>query len=450
MMDTRYLIIGNSAGGIGAAEAVRRTDADGTITIVSDEPYPAYSRPMISEYLAHHIPIERMLYRPAGFYETNRINTLLGKKAVRLDLGKKTVTLDSGESVSWEKLLLATGGTPIVTQTEGVEREGVFTFTTLDNAKAIDRFLNERSGAGVRAVVIGGGLIGLSVGEALSKRSVAVTIVEMKDRVLNTIVDEETSALAAAAIKKAGVSVVVNHTVARITSYDGTGGPVTGVTLDDGQPLPCEIVIMAIGVRPRLDLVTGSGLKVNRGVLVDRTMATSHPDVYACGDVSEAFDFVYDSNRLSPVWPNAYTGGRVAGLNMAGAVTDYAGGTAMNSLTYFGVAIASAGIAVAPDASYETVSRRQGQTYRKIVLKDGQITGMVFVGDIEKAGVVFGLMKDGIDVTAFRERLVAGDFSLAMLPDNVWRERIGLNATIRPAAREEDAGEPAEEAVAGE
>ncbi len=444
MSITRYVIVGNSAGGIGAAEAVRHADPEGSITIISDEPYPAYSRPMISEYLAHHIPIERMLYRPAGFYEKNRITTLLGKKAVNLDLAGKTVTLDSGERVAWDKLLLATGGTPIITQTEGVGREGVFAFTTLDNAKAMDRFLNDHPGPGGRAVVIGGGLIGLSVGEALTKRGVAVTIVEMKDRVLNTIVDEETSALAAEGIKKAGVDIIVNHTVARITSYEG--GPVTGVTLDDGQPLPCEMVVMAIGVRPRLDLVAGSGLKTNRGILVDRMMATSHPDVYACGDAAEAFDFVFDGNRLSPVWPNAHVGGRVAGLNMAGVATEYAGGTAMNSLTYFGVAIASAGIAVAPDASYQTVSRRQDRAYRKIVVKDGRVVGMVFVNNIEKAGVVFGLMKDRIDVTSFRERLVADDFSLAMLPDNIWRERLGVNAAIRTAASEPEM----EQAVAGE
>ena len=444
MTRVRYLIIGNSAGGIGAAEAIRRAGPEGVITIVSDEPYPAYSRPMISEYLAHHIPIERMLYRPAGFYERNRITTLLGRKAVRLDVGNKTVALDSGETIAWDKLLLATGGTPIITQTEGVEREGVFTFTTLDNAKAIDRFLNEHPGPGVRAVVIGGGLIGLSVSEALTKRGVGVTIVEMKDRVLNTIVDEEASALAAAGIRKAGAEVITDHTVARITSYEG--GPVTGVTLDDGQPLPCEMVVMAIGVRPRLDLVSGSGLKTNRGVLVDRTMATSHPDVYACGDVSEAFDFVFGANRLSPVWPNAHVGGRVAGLNMAGVATEYAGGTAMNSLSYYGVSIASAGIAVAPDASYQTAGQRQGQSYRKVVVKDGRIAGMVFVGNIEKAGLVFGLMKDRIDVSSFQGRLVADDFSLAMLPDNIWRERLGVNAAVRSAATEPEL----EEAVAGE
>ncbi len=443
-METRYFIIGNSAGGIGGAEGIRRADPTGLITIVSDEPYPAYSRPMISEYLAHHIPLERMLYRPAGFYEHNRITTVFGKRAMRLDIEGKTVTLDSGESLVWDKLLLATGGTPIITQTDGVGREGVFAFTTLDNAKAIDRFLGEHAGQSVRAVVIGGGLIGLSVGEALHKRGVGVTIVEMKDRVLNTIVDEDTSALALAGIRKAGVDVITNHTVNRITSYEG--GPVTGVTLDDGQPLPCEMVIMAIGVRPRLDLVSGSGLKTNRGVLVDRTMASSHPDVYACGDVCEAFDFVYDSNRLSPVWPNAYVGGRVAGLNMAGLASEYSGGTAMNSLSYFGVSIASAGVTVAPDSSYQTVSRRQDGAYRKIVVKDGRITGMVFVGKIEKAGVVFGLMKDRTDVSSFQERLVADDFSLASLPDAVWRERIGLNETIKAAVLKP---EP-EQAVAGE
>jgi NAD(P)H-nitrite reductase large subunit len=440
---TKYLIIGNSAGGVGAAEAIRLVDKDGSITIVSDEEYPAYSRPMISEYLSKHAIVERMLYRPAGFYEKNRISTLFGKKVVRLDLDGRTVELQSSEKVAWQKLLLATGGTPIVSQVEGPGKDSILTFTTLDDAKAIDKLIRERKGRKTRALVIGGGLIGFSVTEALVNRGVGVTIVEMRDRVLNTIIDEETSAIAQAALEEAGVKVITNHTVTKVSG--DADGAATGVILDDGKAIPCNLVIMAIGVRPRLDLVTGTDIKTNRGILVDRHMMTSHLDVYACGDVAEAYDFVYGTNRLSPIWPNAYIGGRNAGFNMAGRTTEYAGGTAMNSLKYFGLAIASAGISVPPDGSYEVVSNRFDHANKKVVLKDGQIMGMVFCGDVDKSGVVFGLMRDRINVADFKKALVAPDLSLASLPETLWRERLGLvpagfSASKVEEKSEEDAG----------
>jgi NAD(P)H-nitrite reductase large subunit len=420
---TKYLIIGNSAGGIGAAEAMREVDAGGSITIISDEPYHTYSRPLISDYLASHYPLEKMLYRPPDFYEKKNIRTLLGEKVVSMNDGEHTVSLDSGLEIAWEKLLLASGGTPIVPAMDGVSLKGVFTFNRLDDARAIDEFIGGL-GSRVRSVVIGGGLIGASVTEALVKRDVHVTIVEMKDRVLNTILDEEASAMEAAALESAGVAIITDHTAERINGY--TTGEVRGVTLDDGRLLPCEMVILAIGVRPRLDAVAGSSIEINRGIVVDRTMATSLPDIYACGDVSEAYDFVYDINRLTPVWPNAYAGGRIAGLNMAGVSAEYDGGTAMNAVKYFGINILSAGMVTPPDESYETVRERHGEVYKRIILKNGVIVGMVFAGDIEKAGIVYNLMKDREDVSAFKEALVADDFSLASLPEEVWRAKLSL------------------------
>lgn len=443
-LSTKYLIIGNSAGAIGAIEAIRSVDTTGTITAVSDETYPAYSRPMISEYLSKHATLERMLYRPAGFYKKNSVDTLFGKKAIKIDTDGHRVELDTGEEISFEKLLLATGGTPIVSQLEGGDRKGIFTFTTLDDAKNIDRYIDEHRREGMRAVVIGGGLIGFSVTEALVNRNVAVTIVEMKDRVLNTIIDEETSALAREALEDAGIEVVTNHVVTKVTSY--TGDSLTGVVLDDGRPIPCELVIMAIGVRPRLDLVAGTDIKTNRGILVDRHMMTSHPDVYACGDVCEAYDFVFASNRLSPIWPNAYIGGRNAGLNMAGRETEYAGGTAMNSLKYFGLAIASAGISVPPDDTYEVIGTRFDHTNKKVVIKDGLIMGMVFCGDVDKSGLVFGLMRDRVNVDTFKAGLVDAEFSLASMPEGIWRERLGVvpagfSATVVEEKEEEVGGD---------
>jgi NAD(P)H-nitrite reductase large subunit len=416
-----YLIIGNSAGGIGAAEAIRGVDKKGTVTIVSDEPYPVYSRPLISEHLSEGRPLERMLYRPADFYEKNQIKTIFGDRVTRINFSEHTIELVSRREIGWRRLLLATGGVPIVPDNiEGRELKGVFTFTTLGDAEAIDKFLKQRQGK-LRAVVIGGGLIGVSATEALVKRGVEVSIVEMKDWVLNTILDEEAAGFEAAALTKAGVDIVTGHTVARISG--SLLGEVSGVTLDDGRSLACDMVVIAIGVRPRLDLVT-NGVKTSRGIIVNRRMETSVPGVYACGDVSQAYDFVYGEDRLTPVWPNAYAGGRVAGLNMAGRKAEYQGGTAMNALKYFRVNILSAGMVSPPDDSYELLIKRGDGIYKKVILKGGLITGLIFVGDIEKAGIIYNLMKDRVDVAAFKEMLVAEDFGLASLPEAVWRERL--------------------------
>ncbi len=414
---TKYLIIGNSAGGIGAAEAIRGVDPVGSLIIVSDEPYPAYSRPAISKYLTGERTLEGMLFRLADFYDRNDIVLLSGKKVRKVNPESHACELDSGEGIVWEKLLLATGGMPIVPNIKGVDKKGVFTFISLDDAKAIDEFLGNAS----EAVVIGGGLIGVSVTEALVKRGVQVTIMEMRERVLNTILDERASVMAEEALRREDVAIITGRTVIQIEGQ----GVVKGVVLDDGKKVSCDLVVVAIGVAPRIELALSAGVKVNRGIVVDRHMATSHPDIYACGDAVEAYDFVYGANRLTPIWPNAYIGGRTAGLNMAGIMVEYPTVTAMNSLNYFGLDIAVAGIVNPPGSGYEVLSRLAGGSYRKVVLKEGLMVGMVFVGDIEKSGIVYGLMRDQVDVSRFKQVLLDDDFGLASLPRELWQERLG-------------------------
>ncbi len=418
-LETKYLIIGNSAGGIGAAEAIREVDKTGSITIASDEPYHCYSRPLIAKYLAGERDFEGMLFRPPGFYEQNNIETLLSKRVTGLGLDSHIAELESGERIAWEKLLIASGGVPIVPATGGLGKRGVFNFITLDDAKAINELLDNAT----KAVVIGGGLIGVSAAEALSKRGLDVTVVEMKDRILNTILDEQASLIAEEALREAGVRVITNNTVAEAIGKDW----VSSVALADGEEIPCSLLVVAIGVLPRIDLVKGTDIKIERGIVVDRNMATSRPGVYACGDVAEAYDFVLDTNRLTPIWPNAHIGGRVAGFNMAGVDTEYPGGTAMNSLNYFGLDIAAAGIATPPDTDgYECISRRDNGIYNKLVLKDEIIVGMVCIGDIEKSGILYSLMKDRVNAGAFKETLLADDFGLVSLPRKLWQKRLGM------------------------
>jgi NAD(P)H-nitrite reductase large subunit len=158
-------------------------------------------------------------------------------------------------------------------------------------------------------------------------------------------------------------------------------------------------------------------------------MQTSMPDVYACGDVAEAYDFVFGENRVTPVWPNAYVGGRVAGQNMAGTKAEYQGGTAMNSLKYFGVDIVSAGMVSPPDKGYDVVIKRGDGIYKKVILKDGLVTGLIFAGDIEKSGIIYNLMKDKVKVDGFKDELVSDDFGLASLPEEIWRARLATEIT---------------------
>jgi len=435
-MQTRYLIVGNSAGGIGAAEAIRQADSEGVLTIVSEEPYPAYSRPLISKYLTKERTLEGMLYRPPDFYDRNNILFLPGKEVTHVELDSRTAWMDDDEQITWEKLLLAVGGKPIFPKMKGDDKTGVFTFTNLDDAKAIDRFLGNRR----KAVVIGGGLIGISATEALVKRGLDVVVVEMKERILNTVIDEKASSMAEEVLKQAGVKVITGHTVVEVSGRES----VEGATLDNGDTTPCDLLLVAIGVLPRSELALEAKLEMDRGIVVDQHMATNHTDVYACGDVAQAYDFAYGDNRLSPIWPNACIGGKTAGFNMAGIATEYPGGTAMNSLNYFGIDITSAGLPTTPNnEDYEVISREVSHTYQKIILKDNIIVGMTFVENIEKSGIIFSLMRDRVNVESFKQALLADDFGLAFLPRSSWQGQ--LEAPPEPVLQSAQSNQSEEE-----
>ncbi|MFC1978425.1 NAD(P)/FAD-dependent oxidoreductase [Chloroflexota bacterium] len=400
-METKYLIIGNSAGGIAATEAIRELDETGTITIVSEEPYPAYSRILISKYLTKERDLKQTLLRPDDFYDANDITFLPGNKVTKLQLKSHTAELEDGRSIGYEKLLLALGGAPIVPKIRGSDKEGVFTYTKLDDVKAIDSYLDNAK----KAIVIGGGLIGTSATEALTKRGIKVTIVELKNHVLSTILDEYASSIVEKTLKSAGVRVITGRTVTEIIGADKA----TGVILDNDNKMPCDLVLIAIGVSPRIELVSGTNIKFNRGITVNRHMETSLPGVYACGDVAEAHDFVHGQDRVIPIWPGAHIGGRIAGFNMANAAIEYSGSTNMNTLSYFGLNIASGGIVIPPDDSYDVLHKKSKNYYEKIVLQGDKIVGFVFAGNIEKSGIILCMMRDQTDVSNIKKWLISKD-----------------------------------------
>ncbi len=419
----KYLIVGASAAGLGAVEAIREVDPVGTITVITDEGCSHYSRPMISDFVSGKADLKKINCRTEEFWKEHNVEALMGKKAVALNFTEKTVQLEGGEKVPYEKLLLATGGKPFVPKTEGSEKDGVFTFTTIGDAQRIAAKIDAINAKA--AVVIGGGLIGISVTEALVKRGLKVTMVELQDKILSLLVDAKGSDIMEAVVRKAGVNVVTGQSVQNILGRPDNDGAVGGVLLTKGGQVPCDLVIMAIGVIPRTELVVGSTVKINRGIVVDNMMQTNVPDVYASGDVAEAYDFILNQNRTLPLWPLAVLEGKVAGYNMAGKKTTYAGGTNMSSLKYFGIPLVSVGLANPkedPTLGILVKEDLEHNIYKKIVLRNNVIVGLTLVNRIERAGILLYLMKNAVNVKKFKEELLSDDFSWATMPTSMQKK----------------------------
>jgi NAD(P)H-nitrite reductase large subunit len=279
MSQYKYLIIGNSAGGIGAVETIRKVDDEGTIAVISDEEYHTYSKPLISYFLADEIAYDKMFYRKSDFYEKKKVDPILGKKVVKINFDSNSVILNDETTIGYETLLLAMGGEPFVPRIAGMETYEYSTFTTLDDAlKMKAKLANENV---KKAVILGGGLIGLKAAEGLEAKGVDITVIELADRILSPVLDTQASAIIQKVFENKGVKFMTQHTILEIVGEDGQ---VNGVLLDKGERLECDMVVVAIGVRPRIELVKDTPVKVGRGIVVDKHMKTSVPNVYACGD----------------------------------------------------------------------------------------------------------------------------------------------------------------------
>jgi NAD(P)H-nitrite reductase large subunit len=402
MNDYTYVIVGNSAGGLAAAREIRRTDGSGSMLMISEEPYAAYSRPLIAKHVSEGKGIEAMQLATRESYESQGIELRLSTRAARIDASAKLIEMENGEAVSWQRLLLATGGAPVVPPIPGRERTGVHTFTTFGDAKALAARLSD-----VRhAVIVGGGFIGLSAADALRTRGIGVTVVEMQPRLLSAMLDMAASYLAEEAATTAGVRVLTGRRVVSINGDHPQSTAVSSVTIDDGTRVQCEMVILAVGVRPRTEVATGVAT-IDRGILVDESMQTSAPDIFACGDACQTYDFARDREAVLAVWPNAVAGGAVAGASMAGHLRKYEGGTTLNALPYFGLSVGSAGIVDHDPTLHEIVVASGRGYYRKVVLQDSVIVGMVFAGDTSKCGLIYNLMKRRVKIGEWRDGITA-------------------------------------------
>ncbi|EHQ87345.1 NAD(P)/FAD-dependent oxidoreductase [Desulfosporosinus youngiae] len=388
----RYLIIGNSAAGVFAAETIRGLDPNGQIIMISNEDCLPYSRCLTSYYLGNEISEEMMYIRDKAFYAETGIDFRVGY-VERVDPNSKSVLLALGERVTYDKLLIATGSSPFNPPLEGSDAEGIFELRTLDDAKAVARFAPKAK----TAVVMGAGLVGLKGAHGLHELGINVTIVGSAPQVLRHSIDVESAEILTRLLEEEGYRVLLNTKVTKVLGEeDGDGRmAVSGVLLNTGEQIPCQMIIRAVGVRPNVKLVSDSGVAVNYGILVDDDMQTSVSDIYAAGDVAEAFDLLSGEKCVNAIWPSATEQGIIAGCNMAGIKRKYHGSLAVNSAVIGGVGIISAGRVNLPpgEGSVLRASEPDKNFYRKFVVQDERLVGMIMVGDIEGAGILSGLIR---------------------------------------------------------
>ncbi len=407
-----YVIIGNCAAGVNAAESIRLEDEKANITIISDESYPVYSRPVIAYYLAGDVSLDKVWYRGKDFYEKNGIETLFGKRVEKVNPQEKKVALDDGSEISYHKLLVASGASPVYPDISGINLFGVFGFRTLDDVQNLLEMVEQGA---QNVVLIGGGLVSSRAGYALAKRGLKINVVVASPCILSQVIDAEGAHLLQEVLREHDWNILTGRNVERIEGRRR----VEKVVLDDGSELPADIVIVGKGVRPNVSFLDGT-VKVNRGIVVDEKLKAA-PDIFAAGDVAETFDLAWETYRVNALWPNAIKQGKIAGHNMVEEELIYEGSLGMNAVDFYGLPLISAGITRPPDESFEVLIRRdeKERVYKKLVLKNGVLKGYILIGDIDRAGILTGFIKDKQQVEEFKEALLDEEISLLVLPPEV-------------------------------
>ena len=376
-----YVIIGNSAAAVGTVSGIREIDKTGKITVISDEKYHTYSRPLISYWLEGRVSDKNIYYRPADFYEKNGVEAILGKKAMKIDAEKKQVILDDGLSVPYDRLMVATGSKPFVPPMNGLEKTNYHTFMCYDSVRAIRSEIRE----GMKVLIIGAGLIGLKAAEAISAYKTKITVIDMADRILPSILDERAAAKVQKHIESKGVRFILKTSADEFSEHKAK--------LKNGEELDFDMLIVAVGVRPNTELVADAGGKVERGIITDLTQKTTLDDIYAAGDCTVSYDASSDTEKILALLPNAYIQGEVAGRNMAGREFYYTNAIPMNAIGFFGLHIISAGSYDGEEYIAETEN-----TYKKLVFRDNMLKGFILVGDVARAGIYTSMIKEKIDL----------------------------------------------------
>ena len=428
--NTDYLIIGNSAAGVTAAETIRAHDPSGSITLVSREPYPCYGRPLISYLIEGKTTEDQIAFKEPSFYEDHRITTWLGPdyEAVELLSDTHEVRLANGDFIGYRKCLLATGSIPFTPPIQGLEgKQNVFTFITLDDALAAWKATVDATGAAhsagrkSRVIVIGAGLIGLKAAESLSHHADEILVLELAPRILPAVLDDDGAAILQEQLESHGIICKPGITAEELMGSDDC---VTQVKLTNGDVVSCDLVIAAVGVRPNSSLAVQAGAEQGRGLICDETLLTSLDAVYAAGDVVQVTDVIDGSERPLALWPNAMRQGRIAGLSMANASTVdvFEGSFPVNAVDFFDISLLTAGLINPLDSMgcdvQVVVTDNQ---YSKFVTRDGCLVGYILLNRPSDAGIYTAIIEDRIPLDQIDPAIFQGSpENLAFPPSLRW------------------------------
>ena len=406
----KHLIIGNGIAGINAAQAIRHLDAEAEIVMVSDERFPPYSRPMISQVLDGSQPHEKLSLHSEDIYKTLDITPVLGARVTALDVDTRSVRLADDTQIDFDRLLIASGADARKLKAGGMELENIFYMRTEAHVR---QQLTAIDGAS-QGLVLGGGLVGFKAAYGLLKRGLKVTMLITSGYPLSMQVDEVAGRMIMSELLAHGLTVKVGVSV---TGFEGNGR-VARAVLDNGEPLPCDLVIIGKGVRPSLDFIPRDRIDVDLGIVVDDFLQSSVPGIYAAGDAAESIDIARQVRWVNAIWPEAAAQGRVAGQNMAGRRVRYPGSLSRNVMRVYDLDVMTVGYAnPGKEEGFRQIStggENQGY-YRSLVFRDDILVGAVLINRIEQGGVLRALIENRIPVRVPANILMSPGFNFSKL-----------------------------------
>ncbi|MBQ7900467.1 MAG: NAD(P)/FAD-dependent oxidoreductase [Clostridia bacterium] len=409
-----YVIIGNGVAAAGCIEGIRSVDKASGITVVSAENHPVYCRPLISYYLEGKTTLQKMNYRADDFYSANGCDCLYGKQAVKIDKDNKRVILDDNSEIPYDSLCIATGSSPFVPPFAGLDTvTDKFSFMTIDDTLALEGAINKDS----RVLIVGAGLIGLKCAEGIAEKVSQITVCDLADRILSSILDNECAAIMQKHLENHGIRFMLGDTVDK---FDGN----TAV-MKKGGVVDFDVVVLAVGVRANTAVVKDIGGRVNRGIIVDDKMRTSVDDIYAAGDCTEGNDISLGQKRVLAILPNAYMQGSCAGVNMAGGDAVFDNAIPMNSIGFFGLHAMTAGSYFAEGDGGELYEEKTDAGIKRLYMKDGLLTGYIIIGDVNRAGIYTSLVREKTPLSEVNVELLKKNPTLAIFSSEICRKKLG-------------------------
>lgn len=393
-MSEPLVIVGNGMAAAKLCEELSRCALGRySVAVVGAEPHLAYNRVLLSDVLAGKTDVASTQLRPADWWRKTGVTLLYGTPAAAIDRDARAIELTDGRRLPFSRLVLATGSEPIRLPIPGADLPGVVTFRDLADVQA----LMAAARPGLRAVVVGGGLLGLEAASGLARAGADTTLVHLMDRLMERQLDAPAAALLRKAVEGQGITVELN---AQSAAVEGTA-QAEGLRLADGRLLPADIVVMACGVRPNIHLARAAGLACQRGVQVDDGLATSDPDIFALGECAEHRGACY--GLVAP----AYEQAQVLARRLSGRRADYAGSTVSTNLKVSGVFVFSAGD-IGPGGEEIVLADRGLGLYRRLVIRDGCLSGAVLFGDTSDGPFYLDLITNRTPIAALRAELAFG------------------------------------------